>query len=103
MVAVGLNQLCGQLSENGLGPYKLFFLRDLSKREVDFLIAKGETPVLLVEAKTNNLEISGFALNMTKKLGGIPIIQLTHKNGVLKKLSRNAFVISASHFFSGLP
>jgi predicted AAA+ superfamily ATPase len=103
MVAMGLNRLCGQLRENGLGPYKLFFVRDLSKREVDFLIAKGETPVLLFEAKTNNLKISGFALNLAKKLGGIPIIQLTHKNGVLKKLSRNASVISASHFFSGLP
>ncbi len=103
MVAVGLNRLCGQLRENGLGPYKLFFVRDLSKREVDFLIAKGETPVLLVEAKTSNLKISGFALNLAKKLGDIPIIQLTHKSSVLKNLSRNASVISAGHFFSCLP
>ncbi len=103
MVAVGLNRLCDQLRENGLGHYKLFFVRDLSKREVDFLIAREETPVLLVEAKTNNLKISGFALNLAKKLDDIPIIQLNHKNGVLKKLGRNACVISASHFFSDLP
>jgi len=103
MVAVGLNRLCDQLRENGLGHYKLFFVRDLSKREVDFLIAREETPVLLVEAKTNNIKISGFALNLAKKLDDIPIIQLNHKSGVLKKLGRNAFVISASHFFSDLP
>lgn len=103
MVAVGLNRLCNQLKENGLGPYKLFFVRDLSKREVDFLIAKGETPVLLVESKTNNLNISGFALNLAKKLGDIPIIQLNHKSGVLKKVGKNASVISAGHFFSCLP
>lgn len=103
MVAVGLNRLCNQLRENGLGHYKLFFVRDLSKREVDFLIAREETPVLLVEAKTNNLKISGFALNLAKKLDDIPIIQLNHKSGVLKKLGRNAFVISAGHFFSDLP
>lgn len=103
MVAVGLNRLCDQLRENGLGHYKLFFVRDLSKREVDFLIAREETPVLLVEAKTNNLKISGFALNLAKKLDDIPIIQLNHKSGVLKKLGRNACVISASHFFSDLP
>ncbi len=103
MVAVGLNRLCNQLRENGLGHYKLFFVRDLSKREVDFLIAREETPVLLVEAKTNNIKISGFALNLAKKLDDIPIIQLNHKSGVLKKLGQNAFVISASHFFSDLP
>ena len=103
MVAVGLNRLCNQLRENGLGHYKLFFVRDLSKREVDFLIAREETPVLLVEAKTNNIKISGFALNLAKKLDDIPIIQLNHKSGVLKKLGQNAFVISASHFFSNLP
>ncbi|MCK4825153.1 ATP-binding protein [bacterium] len=103
MVAVGLNRLCNQLRENGLGHYKLFFVRDLFKREVDFLIARGETPVLLVEAKTNNTKISGFALNLAKKLDDIPIIQLNHKSGVLKKLGQNAFVISASHFFSDLP
>ncbi|RKX59814.1 MAG: hypothetical protein DRP37_06085 [Thermodesulfobacteriota bacterium] len=103
MVAVGLNRLCNQLRENGLGHYKLFFVRDLSKREVDFLIAREQTPVLLVEAKTNNLKISGFALNLAKKLDDIPIIQLNHKSGVLKKLGQNAFVISACHFFSGLP
>jgi hypothetical protein len=103
MVAVGLNRLCSQLRENGLGLYKLFFVRDLSKREVDFLIVKGEIPVLLVETKISNLKIAGFASNLARKLGDIPIIQLNHKDGVLKKISKNASVISANHFFSCLP
>lgn len=103
MVAVGLNRLCNTLKENGFGPYKLFFVRDLAKREIDFLIAKDETPVLLIEAKTNALKISGYALNLAKKLGDIPIVQLTHKPGVLKKLNHNSCIISACHFFSCLP
>lgn len=103
MLAVGLNRLCNTLKENGLGPYKLFFVRDLAKREIDFLIAKGETPVLLIEAKTNVLKISGYALNLAKKLGDIPIVQLAHKPGVLKKLNHNSCIISACHFFSCLP
>jgi len=103
MVAVGLNRLCNQLKENGLGPYELFFVRDLSKREVDFLITKGETPVLLIEAKTNELKVTGFAINLAKKLGDIPVIQLVHRPGILKELSNNVFVISANHFFSCVP
>ncbi|MCD6224116.1 MAG: ATP-binding protein [Deltaproteobacteria bacterium] len=103
MVAAGLNRICNQLGENGLGLYELFFVRDLLKREVDFLIAKGRTPVLLLEAKNNNLKISGFALNLAKKLGDIPIIQLVHKNGILKKSDKNAYIISAGHFFSCFP
>ena len=77
--------------------------RDLSKREVDFLIAKGETPILLVESKISDLKIPGFASKLARKLGDIPIIQLNHKDGVLKKIGKNASVISASHFFSCLP
>ena len=103
MVAVGLNRLCTALKENGLGAYDLYFVRDLAKREVDFLIVKNDTPVLLIEAKVKDLNISGFALNQAKRLGEIPIIQLTHKPGVLKKMGGNAAVISAHHFFSGLP
>ena len=103
MVAVGLNRLCTALKENGLGAYDLYFVRDLAKREVDFLIVKNDTPVLLIEAKVKDLNISGFALNQAKRLGEIPIIQLTHKPGVLKKKGGNAAVISAHHFFSGLP
>jgi len=103
MVAVGLNRLCNTLRENGLGSYELFFVRDLAKREVDFLVAKGEDPVLLIETKTDALKISGYALNLAKKLGDIPIIQLNHRSGVLKKLSQKASVISAHHFFSCIP
>lgn len=103
MVAVGLRRLCNTLNENGLGPYDLFFVRDLSKREVDFLIVKNQSPVLLVEAKTEALKIPGFAVNLAIKLGGIPVIQLVHKPGILKKQASNAFIVSACHFFSCLP
>jgi hypothetical protein len=103
MVAVGLRRLCSAIKENGLGDYGLYFVRDLAKREVDFLIAKNDTPVLLIEAKVNELNISGYALNQARRLGEIPVLQLTHKPGVLKKMGRHAAVISAHHFFSGLP
>ena len=39
-------------TDNGLGDYCLYFLRDKEKREVDFLITKSEKPWLLVEVKS---------------------------------------------------
>jgi hypothetical protein len=103
MVAVGLIRLCNALNENGLGPYGLYFVRDLNKREVDFLIAKRQDPVLLIETKIKDLKVPGYGINLAKNLGDIPIVQLIHRPKTLKKLGEKVFVISAHHFFSGLP
>jgi len=103
MVAVGLMRLCNALNENGLGPYELHFVRDLSRREVDFLFTSGDKPVLLVEAKTDAQKIPPFAQNLAVKLGDIPLILLTHQSGILKKVSSTASIISAGHFFSCVP
>jgi predicted AAA+ superfamily ATPase len=103
MVAVGLKHLCNVLVENGLGSYDLFFIRDLAKREVDFLIAKGEKPVLLVEAKSGGMNLSGFARNLSKKLDNIPLLQLTNQPNILKRIDSQIWIMSASHFFSCFP
>ena len=103
MAAVGLTRLCNALNENGLGPYALHFVRDLSKREVDFITTAGDKPVLLIETKTDAEKIPPFAQNLARKLGDIPLILLTHKFGILKKISSTSSIISAGHFFSCVP
>ncbi len=40
-------------TDMGFGNYELYFLRDKNKREVDFLIAKDDTPWFLVEVKSS--------------------------------------------------
>jgi len=74
MVVVGLKHLCNCLRENGAGDHKLYFVRDLVKREVDFLIARDDKAVMLVEAKNESLNISGYTLNIATKLGNLPCI-----------------------------
>jgi len=103
MVAVGLKRLCNALNENGLGPYELHFIRDLSKREVDFLITTESSPVLMVETKIDAKKVPAFAQNLARKLGDIPLVLLTHKSGILKKISPSTSIISANHFFSCVP
>lgn len=41
-------------TDQGLGEYGLYYLRDKEKREVDFLIVKDNKPWILVEAKNSN-------------------------------------------------
>lgn len=51
LVAVHLFKAVGNWTDRGLGEYRLFFIRDKEKREVDFLISKNDEPWILVEAK----------------------------------------------------
>lgn len=45
-------------TDQGLGNYDLFFLRDKDKREVDFLVTKEKKPWFLVEIKHSNNHIN---------------------------------------------
>jgi len=103
MVAVGLKHLCNCLRENGAGDYKLFFVRDLAKREIDFLIARAEEPLMLIEEKKESLRVPGYTLNIAKKLGDIPVLQLVNIPNIIKKINDRSWVMSASHFFSAFP
>ncbi len=39
--------------DSGSGDYRLWFLRDKSRREVDFLITKNNAPWIIVEVKSS--------------------------------------------------
>lgn len=43
-------------TDQGLGDYDLYYLRDKEKREVDFLVSKDGKPWFIVEAKTSDNE-----------------------------------------------
>jgi uncharacterized protein len=41
-------------TDTGLGQFDLFYIRDLQKREVDFIVTREQEPWFLVEAKLNS-------------------------------------------------
>ncbi len=41
-------------TDQGIGKYELYFLRDKDKREVDFLVTKNQKPWFMVEVKSSN-------------------------------------------------
>ena len=52
----------------GIGKFELFYLRDLDKREVDFLITKNNKPYVIVESKASDIHISKSVLNFSEQL-----------------------------------
>jgi predicted AAA+ superfamily ATPase len=45
-------------SDVGLGRFELFYLRDIDKKEVDFLIVRDNEPFMMIESKTSDIRIS---------------------------------------------
>ncbi|MCL2311597.1 MAG: ATP-binding protein [Firmicutes bacterium] len=45
-------------SDTGLGKFELFYLRDIDKKEVDFLIVRDNKPFMMVEAKLSDVRMS---------------------------------------------
>ena len=55
-------------SEQGEGSYALFYLRNLEKQEVDFLITKDQQPYLMIESKTSEKNISKALLSFSEQI-----------------------------------
>jgi predicted AAA+ superfamily ATPase len=45
-------------SDTGLGKFELFYLRDIDKREVDFLVVRDNKPFMMVESKSSEIKLS---------------------------------------------
>lgn len=85
----------------GEADLSLHFVRDRDHREADFLIAKDQKPVLLVECKNSETQISESLRYFSNRLG-CPGIQLTLASGVQKQ-SGNILLVSADQWLGILP
>ncbi len=57
-------------TDRGLGDYDLFYIRNLEKQEVDFVVTKNNKPWLLVEAKySDNQSLSPHLIKFQQILG----------------------------------
>ena len=80
---------------------ELYFLRDVDKREVDFLITVDGKPWFAVEVKLNDTSVSPHLLYFTGKLN-IPYSYQVVKNSNIDILQKGVRVISAGKFLTGL-
>jgi len=80
---------------------ELHFLRDVDKREVDFLVTIDGKPWFAVEAKLQDASLSPPLLYFRDRLSIPYVYQVVKMNGI-DRLEKGARIISAGKFLSGL-
>ncbi len=98
-LAAQLGAVCTSWTEQGLGRWELYFLRDQDRREVDFLLANNLQPVCLIEAKSSPQDWPNGLKYYTKKLK-VPGF-LVYPEGPTRK-HEQGFSLSSEVFLRGL-
>lgn len=80
---------------------ELYFLRDVDKREVDFLVTIDGKPWFAVEAKLNDTRLSPSLLYFKERLS-IPYVYQVVKVNNVDRLEKEVRIVSAGKFLSGL-
>ena len=77
-VAAHLLKAVHYWTDQGLGHYEIYYLRDLDKREVDFIVTKDGEPWMLVEAKSSQQSLSPALAYFQQQTGAAYAFQVTH-------------------------
>lgn len=101
MVALHLLKAIQTWTDLGYGEYSLHYLRNRQHQEVDFLIAERNKPLVIIEAKLSEQNLSPNLVTFSDQLGNIPMIQLLSTPNISKHKS-NSWIVSADLFFTGL-
>ena len=75
MVAMELRRAVTSWDDLGYGQFSLHFVKNKEQQEVDFLIANGRKPVVLIEAKTSDTQPSSTLRKFQNALS-VPAVQL---------------------------
>lgn len=92
MVALELLRAVSNWNDLGYGSFSLHFIRSREKREVDFLIADGRKPVLLVETKLSEKKASADLMRFQQHLA-VPAVQLINEGDEFRILRKNGLKI----------
>ena len=105
MVALELYRAVSSWNDMGLGDFALHFVKNKEQQEVDFLIADGNRPLLLVEAKLAETRPSE-ALKKYQSVLKIPAVQLFETGDHFKIIPNDRqriLVAPASQWLAALP
>jgi predicted AAA+ superfamily ATPase len=101
MIAMHLLKLCHYLCDYEGHKTELCFLRNVDKKEVDFLVTVNRKPWFAVEAKLAEEDISNSLFYFTERLKVPHVYQVIKKSGI-NRLIKDVHVVSADCFLSGL-
>jgi len=101
MVATCLYRVCLALTDMGLGVYRLYYVRTIDKREIDFIVAVDNTPVLAVEVKSGETLLSSSLKNRQRWIPSPTLgIQVVDRRGVLEKHPNHTWLVSIERLLS---
>jgi len=105
MVALELWRAVTNWNDMGYGAFALHFLKNKEKQEVDFLIANGRKPLVLIETKLSEQNPSQ-ALRKFQGVLRVPAVQLTNEGEGFRKITNNdrkILIAPAYQWLAGLP
>lgn len=85
MVALELFRAVQLWNDLGHGRFSLHYLKNKEQEEVDFLIADGHRPILLVEAKRSDSQASAALKKFQIQLE-VPAVQLTNEGDAYRRV-----------------
>ncbi|MDH4468991.1 MAG: ATP-binding protein [Bacteriovoracaceae bacterium] len=97
MIAVHLLKSCQFWEDTGEGDFKLYYLRDKEKREVDFLVVKNRIPWFSVECKYKDSKLDTTYQKFQSALG-VPHFQLVYEKNIWRKVNSQTWMMSADYF-----
>ena len=101
LIASHLLKFVHFITDNEGHKAELYYLRDVDKREVDFLVTVKNKPWFAVEVKLNDTVLSPSLLYFRDRLE-IPYVYQVVKKEKTDRLEKGARIISAGKFLAGL-
>lgn len=101
LIAMHLLKLCHYLYDYEGHKTELHFLRNVDKKEVDFIVTVNRKPWFAVEAKLTEEDVSKSFFYFKERLKIPHIYQVIKKSGI-NRLINDVHVVSADCFLSGL-
>ena len=104
LAALHLLKACHFWTDTAVGEFDLHFVRDKSKREVDFLATRDQAPWILVECKSGDKTVSA-SLRYFSELVSLPHrYQLVRDIDYDRRYADGVYrVLSYDRFFRELP
>jgi predicted AAA+ superfamily ATPase len=100
-VATCLFRACSAMTDMGYGNYKLFYLRTIDKREIDFIIEVDNAPMVVIEVKSTDKVLSNSLRNRQRWFPKPTLgIQVVDRRGILERHPDQSWLVSVERFLS---
>jgi len=101
MVATCLFRACSAMTDMGYGNYRLYYLRTIDKREIDFIIEVDNSPMVAIEVKSTDTALSNSLRNRQRWFSKPTLgIQVIDRRGILERHPNQTWLVSIERFLS---